>query len=123
MAIEGNDISRISAGTIVKGEIVSPGDIRIDGTFEGTVRSEGRVVVGDKAQVKGDIICANVEFRGSMKGNFYVSDTLSLKAGCKVEGDLHVRRLQVELDAEINGSCKMLKDGDFEALTAVKEEE
>ena len=41
-----NSISRISAGTVIKGEILSPNDIRIDGTFEGRIQSKGRVVVG-----------------------------------------------------------------------------
>ena len=44
-----NDVSRISAGTVIKGEINSPNDIRIDGSFEGKIISKGRVVVGDKA--------------------------------------------------------------------------
>ena len=35
-----NSISRISVGTLIKGEIVSPTDIRIDGTFEGKVHSK-----------------------------------------------------------------------------------
>ena len=75
-SINVNDVSRISAGTTVKGEIISPGDLRIDGNFEGTIRSKGRVVVGEKAVVKGDIICLNVDFCGSMTGNFFVKEPL-----------------------------------------------
>ena len=113
-----NEVSRVSAGTVIKGEINSPGDIRIDGVFEGKVYSKGRVVVGEKAVVKGDIVCFNVDFWGTMKGNFYVKDTLSLKAGCTVDGDLHVKRLQVELEAKFNGNCKMLSEGEFDRLAA-----
>lgn len=113
-----NEVSRISAGSVFKGEISSPNDIRIDGTFEGKVYSKGRVVVGEKAVVKGDIICQNVDFWGVIQGNFYVKDTLSLKGGCKVDGDLHIKRLQVELDARFNGNCKMLAEGEFDKLAA-----
>lgn len=113
-----NDISRISAGTTVKGEISSPLDIRIDGTFDGKVYSKGRVVVGEKAVIKGDIICQNVDFWGMMTGNFYVKDTLSLKSGCTVNGDLHVKRLQVDLDAKFNGNCKMIGEAEFDKFTA-----
>ena len=60
-----NEVSRISTGTIFKGEISSSNDIRIDGTFEGKIYSKGRVVVGEKARIKGDIICTNVDFWGS----------------------------------------------------------
>ena len=113
-----NEVSRISAGTVFKGEITSPNDIRIDGTFEGKVYSKGRVVVGEKAVVKGDIVCQNVDFWGKMSGNFYVKDTLSLKSGCTVDGDLHIKRLQVELDAKFNGNCKMITEAEFDKLAA-----
>ncbi len=121
-SINVNDVSRISAGTIFKGEISSPNDIRIDGRVEGKVFSKGRVVVGEKAVVEGDVICQNVDFCGSMKGNFYVKDTLSLKSGCTVDGDLNVRRLQVELDARFNGCCKMISEEDYDALVTEPEE-
>lgn len=111
-----NEVSRIAAGTVFKGELSSPGDIRIDGEFEGKIFSKGRVVVGEKAKVRGDIVCVNVDFCGTMAGNFFVKETLSLKSGCKVDGDLNVKRLQVELDAKFNGSCRMIDDAQFEKL-------
>ena len=112
-----NDISRISAGSSIKGEITSPNDIRIDGTFEGKIISQAKVVVGEKAVIKGDIVCCNCDFWGKIDGNFFVKDTLSLKATCVVEGDLHIRRLQVDLDATFNGSCKMINEDEFNILT------
>lgn len=111
-----NDVSRISAGSLFKGEIQSPNDIRIDGTFEGKVISKGRVVVGEKAIVIGDIICQNVDLCGSMKGNFFVKDTLTLKSGCTVDGDLHIKRLQVELGARFNGNCRMITEAEFDKI-------
>lgn len=112
-----NEVSRISTGTVVKGEISSSNDIRIDGTFEGKIFSKGRVVVGEKAHIKGDIVCTNVDFWGTMEGNFYVKDTLSLKSSSKVKGDLHIKRLQVELDARFDGSCQMISEADFDKFT------
>ena len=112
-----NEVSRVSSGTIIKGEMSSPNDIRIDGTFEGKIFSNGKVVVGEKAVVTGDIICTNVDFWGKMRGNFYVKDTLSLKDTCNVEGDLHIKRLQIELDAKFNGTCRMISEDEFASLT------
>ena len=113
-----NDVSRISAGTVVKGEITSPNDIRIDGCFDGKICSKGRVVVGEKATVTGDIICQNIDLFGKLKGNCYVKDTLSLRGSCTVDGDLHIKRLQVELDARFNGNCKMITEAEFDKLVA-----
>ena len=113
-----NDVSRIAAGTVFKGELTSPGDIRIDGEFEGKIFSKGRVVIGEKASFKGDIVCVNLDFYGTMVGNFFVKETLTLKSHCKVDGDLNTKRLQVELDAQFNGSCRMIDDGEFDKLAA-----
>ena len=70
-----------------------------------------------QAVVKGDIICASCDFWGKIDGNFYVKDTLSLKDTCVVTGDLHIRRLQVDLDATFNGNCKMIDEAEFTQLT------
>lgn len=116
--VNANEVSRVSAGTIIRGEISSINDIRIDGTFEGRIYSRGRVVIGERAVVNGDVICGNVDIWGKMKGKFFVKDTLSLKDSCVVEGDLHIKRLQVELNAVFNGSCKMIDENEFNSLAA-----
>lgn len=111
-----NEVSRISTGTVIKGEIDSPGDLRIDGSFEGKIVSRGRVVVGKDAVISGDIFCINMDFWGKMTGSIYVKDTLSLKEKCSVAGDLHTRRLSVELGSHFDGNCKMIKEEEFEKL-------
>ena len=115
-----NSISRISAGTVIKGEIVSPNDIRIDGTFEGRIQSKGRVVVGESATIKGDIVCENVDLWGKVEGNLFVKDTLSLKEGCVVSGNLHIRRLSVELGSTFNGNCKTITEAEFNKLAGLE---
>ena len=110
--------SKISAGTTIKGEIQSPNDIIVDGNFEGKIISQSRVIVGSKANIKGDVICNNCDFSGRIEGNFFVKDTLSLSGSCIVNGDLHIKRLQVELDAKFNGNCHMISEEEFSRLTS-----
>ena len=65
-----NEVSRIATGTVFKGEIESKSDIRIDGTFDGKINSTGRVVVGEGANVKGEIVCGDADifrFQSSTK--------------------------------------------------------
>ena len=115
--VNANSISRISEGTIIKGEIVSPNDIRIDGTFEGKVQSKGRVVIGESAHIIGDVICENVDLWGKLDGNVFVKSTLALKEGCKVNGNLHIKKLSVELGAVFNGNCKTISDAEYDKLS------
>ena len=116
-----NSISRISTGTVIKGEIMSPYDIRIDGTFEGKIQTKGRVVVGETAFIKGDIICENIDLWGKVDGNVFVKDTLSLMEGCSVNGNLNTRRLSVELGSTFNGNCRMITEAVFGKVAGVED--
>ena len=53
-------------------------------------------------------------------GNLFVKDTLSLKEGCVVSGNLHIRRLSVELGATFNGNCKTITEAEFDKLAGVE---
>ena len=117
-----NDVNRIAVGSKFTGDFATVNDIRIDGSFEGRLYSEARVVVGEKAVVKGDIFATFVDFNGTMLGgNFYVKDTLSLKSGCSVDGDLYFQRFQVELDAEFTGKCQVMSETEFRKVSASME--
>lgn len=113
-SINVNSVSRISDGTVIKGEIFSPADIRIDGAFEGKIISKGRVVAGEKAVIKGEVICENLDIWGKLEGTVYTKDTLSLKEGCMLDGSINVKRLSVELGAVLNGECKTITEAEFD---------
>lgn len=118
--VNANSVSRISAGTVIKGEIQSPYDLRIDGTFEGKIQSKGRVVIGESAVIKGDIICENVDLWGKVEGNLFVKNTLALKDGCKMDGNLNISKLSVELGATFNGTCRTITEAEFNKLTGTQ---
>jgi len=112
-----NMVSRIAADTTIKGEIISPNDIRIDGFFEGKLVSNGRVVIGESAKIKGDIICNNIDIWGNIDGNIYVKDTFSLKEGGEIAGNIQTKRLHIELGSSFNGNCRMISEEDFAAVS------
>ena len=112
-----NSVSRISTGTVIKGEIQSPYDLRIDGTFEGKIQTKGRVVIGESAIIKGNIICENIDLWGVVEGDLFVKDTLALKEGCKMNGNINISRLSVELGATFNGTCRTITEEEFNKLT------
>jgi len=99
----------IAAGTLIKGEISSNCDIRIDGNIEGTIFSKGKVVIGEKGSINGEIKAVNIDIMGSVKGNASAYDSLSLKATGTVTGDISTSTLIIEQGASFNGKCKMGK--------------
>lgn len=103
-----NSVSRIAAGmSIVNGNVAATSDLRIDGEYEGKISSEGRVIIGETAQVTGEILCADLDIWGSFNGTINVRDTLSLKEGCHVKGELHAGKFEVEHGAHVDGVIRM----------------
>lgn len=99
--------NRVLNGTEITGDIRSEGDFRIDGVIRGTVELKGKLVVGEKALVEGDVLCAHANIAGKVKGRVVVSELLTLAASSKVEGDIQTSRLAVEPGAEFTGNCNM----------------
>jgi len=100
-------VNMIGAGTIITGDIVSKGDIRVDGTLKGSVNTEGRVVLGREGIIEGDIICSDADISGTIKAKITVSQLLSLKTTAKLSGDIITNKLSIEPGAAFSGSCSM----------------
>jgi cytoskeletal protein CcmA (bactofilin family) len=97
----------LSTGTVVTGNISTETDFRLDGKVEGDITCKGKIVIGPKGEVKGNIEADNAEILGTVEGNIFVRARLSLKATANVKGDIQVQILEVEPNAMFNGICKM----------------
>ncbi len=57
--VENTTINLISNGTDITGDIISNGDIRIDGSLKGSLNTKGKVVIGQTGKISGEVICKN----------------------------------------------------------------
>jgi len=112
--VDVNEVSRIAQGVIIKGDFSSRTDIRVDGQVEGKLYTQGRVVVGESANIKGCIAGNDVDLWGSMDGDIYVRGILTLKSSAVVNGNLWVNKIQMELGAKVNGSWTMISEEQFD---------
>lgn len=99
--------SLIAAGTTLKGDITSNGDIRIDGSLIGNMHCTAKVIIGANGVVEGDISGQQADIMGKVTGTIKVKELLQLKGGCVVSGNLHASKLQIEPSANFNGQCHM----------------
>lgn len=99
--------SIIAAGTTLKGDINSNGDIRIDGTLEGNIVCTAKVVIGANGAVHGDIAGQQADIMGKVTGTIKVKELLQLKGGSNVSGNIYASKLQIEPSANFNGQCHM----------------
>lgn len=100
-------VNMVGNGTVINGDIQSKSDIRIDGTLKGSVKTEGKLVVGSSGVVEGDVVCSNADISGEIKAKITVSQLLALKSTSKLNGDIITNKLSIEPGATFSGSCSM----------------
>ena len=103
----GNGATLISSGTILKGDISSNSDLRIDGTVIGNIKSSAKIIIGNTGVVEGDIAGNQADIVGKVSGNIRAKELLQLRGDCMVTGNLYAGKLQIEPTATFNGQCHM----------------
>ena len=103
----GSSATLISAGTILKGDVKSENDLRIDGTIHGNVISSAKIVVGPTGFVEGNINGKQADVTGKVHGNITVKELLQLRDQCNVQGNINAATLQIDPSAIFNGQCQM----------------
>jgi len=97
----------VAKNTTIIGDIKSEGDFRIDGTLEGTLITNGRVIIGSDGLIKGKVETANADIEGKFVGELLVSKTLTIKTTADISGDVVVGKLSIEPGASFNATCVM----------------
>jgi cytoskeletal protein CcmA (bactofilin family) len=115
-ASTGTSASLIGAGTSMKGDITSNGDLRIDGTLVGNIHCSAKVVIGANGVVTGDINGQQADIMGKVTGTIKVKDLLQLKGGSLMNGNIVAAKLQIEPTANFNGECHMTQAAENTAV-------
>ncbi|CAM1345462.1 bactofilin family protein [Tenacibaculum amylolyticum] len=97
----------IGKGTKIVGDLTSEGDFRIDGTLEGTLTTQGRVIIGKDGFINGTVECNNADVEGKFSGDFNVLDTLTAKSTAYITGNVTVGQISTEPGATFNATCNM----------------
>ena len=97
----------VAKNTTISGDIISEGDFRIDGTLEGTLKINGRVIIGVGGHIKGKVESKHADIEGKFSGELLVHETLTIKGTANISGDVVIGKLSVEPGATFNATCTM----------------
>jgi cytoskeletal protein CcmA (bactofilin family) len=100
--------SILSSDITVVGNLRSSGDIQIEGTVEGDVRSQ-IVIVGETATVRGEVVAEEVVVHGRVVGRLR-GVKVRLTATARVEGDIVHKTIAIENGAHFEGSVQRQDD-------------
>ena len=93
-----------------KGELTFENGLRIEGRFEGHIRTKGAVAIAGKGKVKGEIEAAQVLVEGDVEGNLTGAERVELRGTAKIRGDLRAAKLLVAEGAVLSGQCHIGPD-------------
>ena len=100
--------SLLGTGTRYQGKLFFEGRIRIDGDFEGEIQSEGLLVVGPDATVKGAVRVHTLIVRGGrVEADIHATELVELHAPAHVKGDIRTQALYMDRGVVFDGSCVM----------------
>jgi cytoskeletal protein CcmA (bactofilin family) len=100
--------SIISSDVVMRGNVNSAGEIQLDGSLEGDIKA-GSLIIGEKASVKGEVVCETVTVRGRVEGGIRAK-SVSLASSAHIQGDILHSSLSVETGAHFEGNCRHSDD-------------
>jgi cytoskeletal protein CcmA (bactofilin family) len=100
--------SIIGEDLTVTGNVLSRGEVQVDGTIQGDVHCSS-LIVGEKAQITGGIVAEDVVVRGRVMGSVR-GNRVTLQASSHVEGDVFHKSLAIEQGAFFEGKSRRSED-------------
>jgi len=100
----------IADGVTIRGDIVSPASLRIDGQVDGQIIAQGEVVIGEAGRVKGNIASRNLLIAGQVEGNVTSQGRIEITPAGKLLGDIECDTFIVKEGGKFLGRCQMNLD-------------
>jgi cytoskeletal protein CcmA (bactofilin family) len=100
--------SIIGEDLTITGNVVSKGEIQVDGEIQGDVQC-GSLLLGDKSQIIGGVIAEDIVVRGRVVGSIK-GLRITLQAQSHVEGDIYHQSLAIEQGAYFEGKSRRSDD-------------
>ncbi len=99
-------LNRLVSGTSLDGNLTTESSIRVDGTINGDVTCNGKIVLGTEGSIIGNVVSTQAEIEGSVQGDLQVEDLLILQKTAIVKGAIKTGRLVIEDGAQIGGNVQ-----------------
>ncbi len=105
------NVTVLGTETEFDGVIEFTGNLVIKGKFNGSIKSEGSLVIEKTGKCVVDTATAeSITVAGDISGNLIANDNLEMFSGSHVDGDVQASRLRIEDKVEFTGDVKMREE-------------
>jgi cytoskeletal protein CcmA (bactofilin family) len=80
----------------INGTLKFAGEMTFEGKLEGDITSDGALLLGDSAVIRGNINVASAVVRGKINGNIIAKEKIEIKAKTELFGDIKSAKLVIE---------------------------
>jgi len=101
----------LGPGSLVKGDLLFSGDVILHGRLEGTLFTDGGVLVAPGAAVDGGIHARRVIVAGICRGSLEATEQVVIRSGALVQADVETEALLVEDGARFFGHRRSPLEG------------
>ncbi|MCB1485238.1 MAG: polymer-forming cytoskeletal protein [Hyphomicrobium sp.] len=108
-------LSVIGPDLIINGNLISKGEVQVDGIVEGDIHGS-HVIVGPNANIKGGIVAEEIVIRGHVTGTVR-GKRVMLQASSEVDGDIYHNALSIEQGAMFEGKSRRTTQDPREGAT------
>ncbi len=108
--------SIISADLTITGNLVSEGEIQIDGTVNGDIKT-ATLLIGESAHIRGEVHATRVRVHGHVDGQI-TANSVTLAKTAHVAGDVIHEDLSIEKGAFLEGHCMRMSDSKADKASA-----
>ncbi|MEN3040302.1 MAG: polymer-forming cytoskeletal protein [Bacteroidia bacterium] len=98
-------LSLLGEGSETRGELHTPGNLRIEGTYRGTLRVEGRLVIAPSATVDGIIHAKQIHVAGHFTGEIIAEESIEVASTAYVQGEIRARQIECQKGARLEIRC------------------
>ena len=95
----------VGQGSSFKGDVNVHGFFRVDGDFQGSITTEGRILVSPTGRIQGSLTGRDIVVGGVVKGDLYATERITLLASALIVGNLFAPRIQMERGVLVEGYC------------------
>lgn len=102
------DISAfVGKGVDFKGTISYSGTVRIDGSLDGEIRTDGTLLIGEEAVIQAKVSAGIIVCKGKITGDVIAKERVKLRAPAVVNGSVKTPMLSMEDGVLFNGGLEM----------------
>ena len=103
--------SYLAPGLRIEGSLEVKGNIRIDGEVKGNIFAEQDILIGEKAEIQGDVVAENITISGGVVGNITANEKVELLVNAQLLGDIKASRVVIAEGVVFEGNCVVGSQG------------